>query len=393
MHTILVINCGSSSIKFAVINSQDETTLISGLAERLGTPQAGLSYKLNAEKHSHTPKGTDHSAAMQAILDIIRAANLLDNLVAVGHRVVHGGEYFHDSQVLDEKSLERLKTLSHLAPLHNPVNIIGIEAAMQLLPDRPQVAVFDTAFHQSLPQKAFLYGLPMDYYREHAVRRYGFHGTSYRYVTQKAADILGKPLNQCCFLAAHLGNGCSAAAVLNGKSADSSMGMTPIEGLIMGTRCGDIDPGLHEYLCQRLNLSLPQLMSVLNKQSGLLGLSGVSNDMREIKSAAANGNQQAALALEVFAFRIARYLGSLAVSLPRIDALIFTGGIGENDADLRASVLQQLAILGFKTDAQLNQQGGDPQGRISAETSTLAMVVATNEELMIALDAARLIKE
>lgn len=393
MHTILVINCGSSSIKFAVINSQNETTLMSGLAERLGSPQANLSFKHQGEKHSHSPKGTDHTAAMQAILDVIQAAGLLNNLVAVGHRVVHGGEHFTDSQVLDNTSLAQLKSLSHLAPLHNPVNIIGIEAAMQLLPTLPQVAVFDTAFHQSLPQKAFLYGLPMAHYTEHAVRRYAFHGTSYRYVTQKAAQLLDKPASSCCFLAAHLGNGCSAAAILNGQSVDSSMGMTPIEGLIMGTRCGDIDPGLHEYLCKRLNLSLEQLMAVLNKQSGLLGLSGVSNDMREIKAAAAAGNQQAALALEVFAFRIARYLGALAISLPRIDALIFTGGIGENDADLRASVLSQMGILGFNTDPALNQQGGDSLGRISQQNSTLAMVVATNEELMIALDAARLIKE
>jgi acetate kinase len=393
MHTILVINCGSSSIKFAVIRSSDEQTLISGLAERLGSDQATISYKVNDQKHQVTPAGHDHNAAMEAILQAISQADLLNNLSAVGHRVVHGGEHFSDSQVLDKTALEELKQLNHLAPLHNPVNILGIEAAMALLPNLPQVAVFDTAFHQSIAQKAYLYGVPFSYYTEHAVRRYGFHGTSYRYVSARAAQLLDKPLDTCCFLAAHLGNGCSAAAIVNGKSADSSMGMTPIEGLIMGTRCGDIDPGLHAYLCERLNITLDQLMSILNKKSGLLGLSGVSNDMREIKAAAGAGNPQAAIALEVFAFHIARYLGALAISLPHIDGLIFTGGIGENDADLRAAVINQMGILGFKLDATLNQQAGDACGRITLTDSTLAMVVATNEELMIAKDAARLVKE
>lgn len=393
MHTILVINCGSSSIKFAVINCENEQTLISGLAERLGSNQASISYKVNGDKHQLTPDGHDHTAAMQTILQAITQAGLLHNLIGVGHRVVHGGEHFSDSQVLDESALQTLKQLNHLAPLHNPVNILGIEAAMTLLPNLPQVAVFDTAFHQSIAQKAFLYGVPFSYYTEHAVRRYGFHGTSYRYVTERAAQLLDKPASDCCFLAAHLGNGCSASAIVNGKSADSSMGMTPIEGLIMGTRCGDIDPGLHAYLCERLQINLEQLMSILNKQSGLLGLSGVSNDMREIKAAASAGNTQAEIALEVFAFRIARYLGALAVSLPRIDGLIFTGGIGENDAELRASVINQLGILGFKLDTSLNQQAGDASGRITLPGSTLAMVVATNEELMIAKDTARLIKE
>jgi len=259
------------------------------------------------------------------------------------------------------------------------------------MPDMPQVAVFDTAFHQTLPASAYLYGLPYEYYEQHGVRRYGFHGSSFRFVSQKAIEVLGKKPEDTHLLVAHLGNGCSACAIKSGKSVDTSMGLTPLEGLIMGTRSGDIDPGILPYLSQRLGLSLDEILEKLNKASGLLGLSGKTNDMREIQQLASEGDERATLALEVFAFKIARYLGALAVSLPSIDALIFTGGIGENDRLTRSLVIEHLSILGFELDGQLNSQNGNEQGRITTDSSTLALVIPTNEELMIALDTDRLI--
>jgi acetate kinase len=266
------------------------------------------------------------------------------------------------------------------------VNLLGIKAISQLLPQLPQVAVFDTAFHQTLPEAAYLYALPYEHYEQLDVRRYGFHGTSYRYVSEQAANLLQQPIADSHFLIAHLGNGCSACAIRHGESVDTSMGLTPLEGLAMGTRSGDVDPSLIPFLCERLNLKTSDVMNILNKQSGLQGLSGISNDMREIQQAAEQGHVRANLAIEVFAFKIARYLGALAVSLPRIDALIFTGGIGENDRLTRSLILEHLTILGFEVDGALNQTNGNDQGRITTDTSTLAMVVATNEELMIAQD-------
>jgi len=312
--------------------------------------------------------------------------------VGVGHRVVHGGEIFSESQLISPENLTQLESLNHLAPLHNPVNLLGIQAIFKLLPELPQVAVFDTAFHQTLPESAYLYAIPYEHYQEHNVRRYGFHGTSYRYVSQEAAKRLNKPLEDCNFLIAHLGNGCSACAVKGGKSVDTSMGLTPLEGLAMGTRSGDVGPGLLPYLSERLNCSIDEVMEILNKKSGLLGLSGLSNDMREIQQAAESGDLRANLAIEVFAFKIARYLGALAVSLPTIDALVFTGGIGENDRLTRSLVLEHLPILGFEIDGELNQTNGNEIGQITQTNSTLAMVVATDEERMIALDTHALIQ-
>lgn len=390
-NNILVINCGSSSLKFAVIDPNNGTNHITGLAERLGSSQAVIRYEINNEKQEVTPAGEDHQGALSTVSEILNQTGLLKTLIGVGHRVVHGGELFSESMLLTSSNIEQLDTLNHLAPLHNPVNVLGIKVLTSLLPDLPQVAVFDTAFHQTMPEQAYLYGLPYELYKEHGVRRYGFHGTSYRFVSQKASELLNKPLAECHFLAAHLGNGCSACAMKNGQSVDGSMGLTPLEGLVMGTRSGDIDPGMVEFLCERLNASLEDVMAILNKKSGLLGLSGVSNDMREIQSAAESGDLRANMALEVFAFRIARYLGSLAVSLPQVDALIFTGGIGENDRFTRALVLEHLSILGFELDGELNQKNGNASGRITTNESTLAMVINTNEELMIAQDTLGLV--
>ncbi len=388
----LVLNCGSSSLKFAVIHPQSAHVLIQGLAERLGSPQAQIKYQLAQQDNSQhvQPADTSHQGAIACVIELLQQHNLMANLSGVGHRVVHGGEAFSESLLLNTDNIIELEQLHHLAPLHNPVNILGIKAIAQLMPDLPQVAVFDTAFHHSLPEHAYLYGVPYELYQDHGVRRYGFHGTSYRYVSQTAAQHINKPLDQCHFLIAHLGNGCSATAIRNGKSVDTSMGLTPLEGLLMGTRSGDVDPGLIDFLCKRLNMSLDDVMTVLNKKSGLLGVSGISNDMRETQEAAQQGNPRANLAVELFAFKVARYLGALAVSLPSIDALVFTGGIGENDRLTRSLVLEHLAILGFELDGELNKTNGDDAGRISSTSSTLAMVIATNEELMIATDTHQL---
>lgn len=384
--TTLVLNCGSSSLKFAIIDTQNQQSILQGLAQRLGSEQANIEYSTNDEKHTLTPADNTHQGAIACLLELLTQLDLLDSIAGVGHRVVHGGEEFSQSIIITPENLAKLKQLSPLAPLHNPVNILGIEAILELLPELPQVAVFDTAFHQSLPQTAFLYGVPFELYEQHGIRRYGFHGTSFRYVSQQAATLLNKPLEDSYLLIAHLGNGCSACAVKNGKSVDTSMGLTPLEGLLMGTRSGDIDPGLIPFIRDKLELNLDEIMDMLNKQSGLLGLSGSSNDMRTIQIAAKNGDLRAQIAIEVFAFKIARYLGALAISLPRIDALVFTGGIGENDALTRSKVLAHLSILGFQIDHTLNAQNGDQFGKISSTDSVKAMVVATNEELMIAQD-------
>lgn len=382
----LVLNCGSSSLKFAVLQPHTGACALQGLAERLGSNQASLTYQSEQGKGQVQLTGHDHQSAIAGVIGLLNTENLLDSIRGVGHRVVHGGEAFSQSLLITDDNLKQLETISHLAPLHNPVNLLGIKAISQLLPQLPQVAVFDTAFHQTLPEAAYLYALPYEQYEQFDVRRYGFHGTSYRYVSEKAANMLGQPVTDSHFLIAHLGNGCSACAIRNGQSVDTSMGLTPLEGLAMGTRSGDVDPSLIPFLCERLNLETSDVMNILNKQSGLQGLSGISNDMREIQQAAEQGHVRANLAIEVFAFRIARYLGALAVSLPRIDALVFTGGIGENDRLTRSLVLEHLAILGFEVDGALNQTNGNDQGRITTDSSTLAMVVATNEELMIAQD-------
>lgn len=388
----LVLNCGSSSLKFAVINPITGHCCIQGLAERLGSDQASLSYEYSQSKHSSPLTESGHQHAIAKVLELLEQYNLLATLSGVGHRVVHGGEDFSESVLITSNVLSALDQLNALAPLHNPVNILGIKAILKLLPNIPQVAVFDTAFHHTLPPQAFLYALPYEYYQNQAVRRYGFHGSSFRYVSQQGAKLINKPLNESNFLIAHLGNGCSACAVKEGKSVDTSMGFTPLEGLAMGTRSGDIDPGIIAFLCESLSLTIEQVTSILNKKSGLLGISGFSNDMREIQQAAEQGHIQANLAIEVFAFKVARYLGALAVSLPSIDALIFTGGIGENDRLSRSLILEHLSILGFKLDGQLNHSNGDSLGKISTSGSTLALVINTNEELMIAQDTYSLVE-
>jgi len=381
---VLVINCGSSSLKFALVDVSDGNVLRSGLAERLQTEQARL--KLNLAGDAALP-GATHEQALDRILRELGQVEIR----AVGHRVVHGGEAFSESVLIDEAVIAQIRRCSELAPLHNPANLTGIEVTQRRFPELPQVAVFDTAFHQSLPRKAYLYAVPYEFYERYKTRRYGFHGTSHAFVAAEAARCLGAPLEQLQLITAHLGNGCSASAVKYGRSVDTTMGLTPLEGLVMGTRSGDVDPNLHEYLAGRTGQNLAQITATLNRQSGLLGLSGSSNDMRELERKASEGDERARLAIEVFCYRLAKAILGLAAGLDRVDALVFTGGIGENSAQVRQLTLSQLAILQPELDEERNRtHGAAAQGRISAARSRLtALVVKTNEELMIAQETAR----
>ena len=384
---VLVINCGSSSLKLALIDPRSGKVLHRGLGERLDTDEASLVLDDRAAARVASPAG--HAEA----LDVALSTLPLQSIVAVGHRVVHGGEEFSDSVLLEPHAVEMIEACAELAPLHNPANLAGIRAALRRFPALPQVAVFDTAFHQTLPPKAFLYALPYDIYERHKVRRYGFHGTSHGYVASEAARLIGRPLEQLELVTAHLGNGCSACAVKAGRSVDTTMGLTPLEGLVMGTRSGDVDPNLHAFLAERLKLSLSEITELLNRKSGLLGVSGSSNDMRTLLTAADRGDARARLAIEVFCYRLAKAVLGLAAALDRVDALVFTGGIGEHAAPVRAQTLESLKLLGARIDPERNaRHGRDSGGRISAaDSGLLALVVPTNEELVIARETARLI--
>lgn len=389
MDSVLVINSGSSSVKFALFTSATAThPALTALAERLNEPGSAIRIRGELEHQQALGEHASHRSAMQAFLQL--AQPWLGNLRGVGHRVVHGGERFAHSTVIDDSNLADLASLSALAPLHNPLNVQGIELCRELFADIPQIAVFDTSFHQSIPEAAYLYGVPYDWYEQDAVRRYGFHGTSYRYVTQEAARRLHKPVEETNLLIAHLGNGCSATAVRFGQSVDSTMGLTPLEGLVMGSRCGDIDPGLIEHMQRSRGLTLEQCMHELNRNSGLKGLSGLSNDMRTLLQAEAEGNVAAKRAIDVFCFRVARSFAALSVSLADIDAVVFTGGIGEHAAGVRQRILAAWRNRNFRLDSGLNQQHGDEQGRITQQGSPLALVVPTDEERMIALDTYQL---
>ncbi|GGY33172.1 acetate kinase [Bacterioplanes sanyensis] len=381
---VLVINCGSSSIKSALYaNAEAHQPELTALAEQLGTPEARLLIHQQPALAIDAPH--DHEAALRALLQ--QLSTQLPSIVGVGHRVVHGGERFSASTVIDDATLSQLEQVSGLAPLHNPVNLLGIHTLRQLLPQVPQVAVFDTAFHQSLHPAAYLYGVPYDWYQQDGVRRYGFHGTSYRYVSQTAAQQLNKPLSECRLLIAHLGNGCSACAIDGGQSVDTTMGLTPLEGLVMGSRSGDVDAGIFDYMARSRNLSAADIVHELNKNSGLKGLSNdLSNDMRTLLEAEANGNEDAQRAIDVFCFRAARQLAALHASLPALDALVFTGGIGEHAAAIRQRIVSAWRSLPFALDPKLNASHGDATGRISQPDSPLVMVIATNEERMIAAD-------
>ncbi|TWH77468.1 acetate kinase [Azomonas agilis] len=390
---ILVINCGSSSIKFALVHEYEPTFRLQGLAERLGSPEAVLQWQVGPEKQIKDMPGADHQAALSFILPLAQKA-AGGHLDGIGHRVVHGGEHFTSAGIVNDEVLEGIRASAQLAPLHNPANLIGIEAAIELFPGLPQVAVFDTAFHQSMPDYAYHYAVPEFLYKEHGVRRYGFHGTSHRYVSKRAAEMTGLPVEDSCWLSAHLGNGSSTCAIVNGESRDTSMGMTPLEGLVMGTRSGDVDPNLHSYLASTLGWSLDQIDNMLNRDSGLKGLSGLSNDMRTIYEAKKAGHQGATLAFNVFCYRLAKSLAGMACALPRLDGLIFTGGIGENSAAVRAQTVEFLKLFNIKLDAEANARCVcGVAGEIQAAGSPRVMVVPTNEERQIALDTLALLDD
>ena len=388
---ILVLNCGSSSIKFAIFDMTQQQVLISGLAERLYESQPSIHWKGQVSGEA-VINDQGHQAALDTLAGLLREWSILDSLIGIGHRIVHGGEKFSASTRLNDELITSLRTLNHLAPLHNPVNLLGIDACQKMLPDLPQVAVFDTAFHQTMPEHAYLYAVPHAWYENYGVRKYGFHGTSYRYITQACAQQLNKPEEDLNILCAHLGNGCSASAILKGKSIDTSMGLTPLDGLIMGTRCGSVDPGLIEFMMQAEDASIEEIMTALNKKSGLLGLSGCSNDMRTLLVEEASGNEKASQAINAFCYRIARELSALSASLPDIDAVVFTGGIGEHAPSIRQRIIDFWPNAKITLNDRLNQQSGDEQGIISQPDSPKVMVIATNEELMIAQDCYELCK-
>jgi len=392
MARVLVLNCGSSSVKFALIETSTQDSVASGLVENLGGV-AQLRAKGPLGKQESTVAGKDHGEALEAVVAFLQAQQVLSQgLLAIGHRVVHGGEHFAASMLISPAVLDAVTACSNLAPLHNPANLMGIEVATRVFPGIPQVAVFDTAFHQTIPARAFYYPLPARLYREQGVRRYGFHGTSHRFVSAEAARQLDQPLESLALITAHLGNGCSATAILGGKSVDTTMGLTPMEGIPMGTRSGSIDPGIFSHLQKTLGYDVARTNQMLNKESGLLGLSELSNDMRTLAQAAEKGHDGARLAIEVFCYRLAKEIAALAVALPRLDALVFTGGIGENNAAVRAKALAHLAIFGFEMDPSRNgDHGRNSHGVITRPGHTVAMVVPTNEELLIALDAEQIV--
>jgi acetate kinase len=385
---ILVLNCGSSSAKFAVIDTATGRESISGITQRLATPQASLDWKMDGKKETKALPGADHNVALRAVVELLKTVGL----AGIGHRVVHGGAKFSGSMAITPEVIAKTEECIPLGPLHNPPNLLGIRISQELFPTLPQVGVFDTAFHQTMPEQAYLYAVPYEWFEKHQVRRYGFHGTSHRFVAQQAIKQLGLDPNHSAIITAHLGNGCSCASVLNGKSVDTTMGLTPLEGVVMGTRSGNIDPAIIGHMAKALNQPADKIIDALNKQSGLQGISGLSNDMRTLIEARDKGNARAKLAIDIFCYVLAKTLAGLVVPLGRLDALVFTGGIGENSTPVRAQVVKLLGFLGLTLDEAANLNHGKAQnGRITKESKPQAVVVPTNEELMIAMDTAEIV--
>jgi acetate kinase len=389
---IIAINAGSSSLKFQLLQMPEEEVLTKGLVERIGLNDSIFTIEVNGEKIKEVKDIQDHSEAVSMLLDKLIKHNIissLDEIEGIGHRVVHGGEKFNDSVLISDEVLKEIEEISYLAPLHNPANVVGIKAFKNVLPNVPAVAVFDTAFHQSMPEKSFLYSLPYEYYEQYGIRKYGFHGTSHKYVSERAAELLGRPVEQLRLLSCHLGNGASIAAIEGGKSIDTSMGFTPLAGVTMGTRSGNIDPSLIPYIMQKTGQSAEEVLNVLNNKSGMLGVSGFSSDLRDIESEAEQGNERAELALEVFASRIHKYIGSYAARMAGIDAIIFTAGIGENSTAVRERVLRGLEFMGVYWDPALNQVRGKEAFISYPHSPVKVIVIPTNEEVMIARDTMR----
>ena len=394
---VLVINCGSSSLKFQLINSDSEEVLAKGLCERIGI-DGSLTYQPQGGEKVKTDKAMPtHTEAIQFVIDALTddktgVVKSLDEIGAVGHRVVHGGEKFASSVVITDEVMKAIEECNDLAPLHNPANLIGINACQKLMPGTPMVAVFDTAFHQTMPEEAYMYGLPYEYYEKYKVRRYGFHGTSHSFVSKRAAELAGKPYDQLKTIVCHLGNGASICAVKNGKSVDTSMGLTPLEGLVMGTRSGDIDPAILEFIAKKENLDIAGLMNMLNKKSGVYGLSNnLSSDFRDLDAAASKGNKPAAIALKVFAYRVAKYVGSYAAAMNGVDVIAFTAGVGENSGPVRADIMSYLGYLGIQLDEAANDSRGEEVTISTPDSKVQVMVIPTNEELAIARETVALV--
>lgn len=395
---ILVINCGSSSLKYQLINADTEEVLAKGLCERIGIDGGMHTYqKKDGDKIKTEVDMPSHTKAVGLVLDALTdpaggVIKSLSEIDAVGHRIVHGGEKFSSSVIIDDEVLSAIKECNDLAPLHNPANLIGVDSCKELMPDVPMVAVFDTAFHQTMPPKAYLYGIPYEYYRKYKVRRYGFHGTSHDYVAHRTAEFLGKDIKDMKIIVCHLGNGASVSAVSGGKCVDTSMGLTPLEGLIMGTRSGDLDPAILEFISNKENLSISEMLTVLNKKSGVLGLSdGISSDFRDLGEAADSGNEQAKTALETYAYRVAKYIGAYVAAMNGVDAITFTAGVGENNISARAQIGSYLTYLGTQIDEKKNAVKGE-ETIISKDGSRVpVLVIPTDEEMSIARQTVALV--
>ena len=393
---VLVINCGSSSLKYQLINSDTEDVLAKGLCERIGIDGRLVYQKAGCDKEITEAAMPTHKEAIQMVLDALvndktGAIKSLSEVNAVGHRIVHGGEKFASSGVITDEVLEAVAQCNDLAPLHNPANLIGINACKELMPGVPMVAVFDTAFHQTMPEKAYLYGLPYEYYENYKVRRYGFHGTSHSFVSKETARFLGMDLENSKIIVCHLGNGASISAVKDGKCVDTSMGLTPLEGLVMGTRSGDIDPAIMEYIAKKEDLDIAGVMNVLNKKSGLEGISGLSSDFRDLTAGAKEGNKRAIAAIEVFCYRVAKYVGSYVAAMNGVDAIAFTAGIGENVGLVREKICSYLGYLGITLDAEANAKSGDNCVISAADSKVKVAVIPTNEELAICRETVALV--
>ena len=395
MSKIIAINAGSSSLKFQLFEMPSEEVITKGIVERIGLKDSIFTISVNGEKNKEVTDIPNHEVAVKILLDKLTSLGIiqsLDEIEGIGHRVVHGGEEFSDSILITDEVLQKIEELSELAPLHNPANLTGIRAFQQVLPNVPAVAVFDTAFHQTMPENSFLYSLPYDYYKKYGIRKYGFHGTSHKYVSQRAAEMLGRPVEHLRLISCHLGNGASIAAIEGGKSIDTSMGFTPLAGVTMGTRSGNIDPALIPYIMEKTDKTADEVLDVLNKESGMLGVSGFSSDLRDIEDEAEKGNDRAELALKVFADRIHKYIGSYAARMCGVDAIIFTAGIGENSSAIRARVLQGLEFMGIYWDPALNKVRGEEAFISYPHSPVKVMVIPTDEEVMIARDVVRLSK-
>ena len=396
---ILVLNCGSSSLKYQLIDMENEAVLCIGLVERIGIEGSILTQKKDGVEGKYVKEQPmkDHQDAIQLVLEGVLDPTYggvkdMKEIDAVGHRVVHGGEKFASSVIITEEVEEAMRKCSELAPLHNPANLMGIDAIKAVLPGVPNVGVFDTAFHQTMPASSYLYGLPYRLYTEYGVRRYGFHGTSHKYVSQRAAEMLGKDIADLKIITCHLGNGASIAAVDGGKVVDTSMGLTPLEGLIMGTRCGDIDPAIIPFIMKKENLDADGVDKLMNKESGVYGMTGISSDFRDICDAAAEGNQQAIDALDAYHKRVKKYIGSYAAEMNGVDAIVFTAGLGENGIDDRLAIASNLEVLGVKMDAEANNVRGKERVISAADSKVKVLLIPTNEELMIARDTLELVK-